>query len=46
MLIDWADRTEATLDQHPDPHSESRQQAARAIIAANLAAYPPPPQNG
>ena len=46
MLIDWADRTEATLDQHPDPHSESRQQASRAIIASNLAAYPPPPQNG
>lgn len=42
MLIDWADRTEATLAAHPDPASKSRRKAALATIAANLDAYPPP----
>jgi PadR family transcriptional regulator AphA len=42
MLIDWADRTEATLDAHPDAGSRSRRQAALATIADNLEAYPAP----
>jgi PadR family transcriptional regulator, regulatory protein AphA len=43
MLIQWADRTQATLDAHPDPTSASRRRAALATIEANLASYPPPP---
>jgi len=38
MLIDWADRTQAILEAHPDPASNSRRKAALATIAANLAA--------
>jgi DNA-binding PadR family transcriptional regulator len=41
MLIDWADRTQKTLDAYPDPASKRRKQAALATIAANLEAYPP-----
>lgn len=40
MLIDWADRTEATINAYPDGKSAPRQHAARQIIADNLAQYP------
>jgi len=42
MLLDWADRTQATLDSYPDAASKRRQDAARATISANLDNYPPP----
>jgi DNA-binding PadR family transcriptional regulator len=43
MLIDWAERTQAALDAHPDPTTAARQRHALAAVADVLARYPPLP---
>jgi DNA-binding PadR family transcriptional regulator len=41
MLIDWADRTDATIDRWERSSDQQRTKIAFATIAANLDAYPP-----
>jgi len=42
MLLEWAERTRATLGDWPEMDAGARQQAARQAIAAILARYPAP----
>jgi len=43
MLLDWADRTSATLEQWSDG-TVDREAVAMKIIESNLKAYPAPAQ--
>ncbi len=40
MLLEWADRTEVTIDSWPDLPASERDQQARECIAAVLSGYP------
>lgn len=42
MLIDWAERAEATVDGWSDAGDDERVAQAVAMIASNLKRYPPP----
>ena len=46
MLIDWADRADAVLDEWTTTTDEHRTARSLQIIGDNLDRYPPPPGNG